>query len=122
MNAASPVYCRCGERLHTTHCLAALFKCQPRSIRRMAALGRWPSTRIPVGKGAGEYRFTDQMIAQIITQGERWPNDPADKPKQPKPAQQAQPQQRLRRTPSPVPPATGGTVRPLAAKPRRRPA
>jgi hypothetical protein len=24
--------------------------------------------------------------------------------------------------PSPVPPATGGTVRPLAAKPRRRPA
>lgn len=113
-------YCPCGQTLHTKHCLAALFNCQPRAVRRMAALGRWPSTRIPVGAGgAGEYRFTDQMIAEIIAQGERRAEEPAEQVKQPKPA--PQPQQRLRRTPAPQVPKPGGNVRPLVAKqsPRR---
>ena len=114
----SATYCPCGETLHTKHCLAALFKCQPRAVRRMAALGRWPSTRIPVGAGgAGEYRFTDAMIAEIIAQGERRPaNEPAEQPKQAKAA--PQPQQRHRRTPAPVAPS--GNVRPLVAKQPRR--
>jgi hypothetical protein len=114
-------YCPCGEPLHTKHCLAALFKCKPRAVVRMAKSGRWPSTRLPVGAtGAGEYRFTNEMIAQIISDGEQWPEKTANEsaPQQTKAVKAPQPTPRRTRQPQPAP-NPGSNVRPLVAKGRR---
>lgn len=120
--SSSPIYCPCGQSLHTKHCLASLFKCTARAVVRLAAQGRWPSTRLAVkgAKNAGEYRFTDAMIAQIISDGERWPETAANEPKRqaPKAAKQ-QPAQRRTRQPQPAP-IPGSNVRPLVAKGPRR--
>lgn len=120
--SAVTVYCPCGKTLHTTHCLAALFDCTPRAVRSMAAQNRWPSTRVPVGSsGVGEYRFTNEMIAEIISYGERWPETATSMPNpaQAKPDKAPQPTPRRTRQPQPEP-VLGSNVRPLVAKERRR--
>ncbi|MEU7831299.1 hypothetical protein [Nonomuraea sp. NPDC049129] len=114
--SATPAYCPCGKTLHTKHCLAELFNCKPRAVVRMAASGRWGSTRVTVGKkGTGEYRWTDEMIAEIVSEGEQRPaaRETANEPKR----QAVKPQPVPRRTRQPQPaPISGSNVRPLVAK------
>ena len=119
---STTTYCQCGKTLHTKHCLAELFNCNPRAVVRMAASGRWSSTRVAVGtKGAGEYRWTDEMIAEIVSDGERWPEKQTAN--EPKPtaakAVKAQPTPRRARQSQPAP-IPGSNVRPLVAKSPRR--
>lgn len=118
--SAVPVYCQCGKKLHTKHCLAELFGCEPRAVVRMAALGRWRSTRVPVlaGGRSAPYLFTDEMIAEIIRDGEQQARETlaAQKPQQ-KPMQTHQPKPRRTRQPAPI---AGSNVRPLVAKQPRR--
>ena len=117
--SAVPIYCLCGETLHTKHCLAALFKCKPRAVVRMAASGRWSSTRVAVGtKGAGEYRWTDEMIAEIVSEGEqRAAHATSNEPKRQAAKAVKPPQSTPRRTRQPQPaPIPGSNVRPLVAK------
>lgn len=117
--SGSPVYCQCGKVLHTKHCLAKLFQCSPRAAQRMAAIGRWRSTRVPVGAGgAGEYRWTNEMIAEIITSGERQPEQASEQPNAPA-VPSAQPKQRRVRQQKPAP-IPNSNVRPLVAKQPRR--
>ena len=97
------------EKLHTTRDLAERYGRKPRAIARMASLGRWPSRQV-----LGEYLFTDEMVAWIDSQHERWPeNKPAEQPKQDKP-QSRKP--RAPRTRDANPPAPASNVRPLVAK------
>lgn len=113
------IYCLCGATLHTKHCLAKLFNCEPRSVTRMAALGRWPSIKVEVGtKGAGEYRWTNEMVAEIVHAGERQPEaQPAAREPQRQTVQAYQPKPRRTRQPAPI---AGSNVRPLVAKQPRR--
>ncbi|WP_157253105.1 hypothetical protein [Nonomuraea typhae] len=118
MTSQVRIYCPCQKRLHTKHCLSALFGCDPRAVVRMAWLGRWPSIKSPVGdKG---YRFTDAMVAEIVEMGEK------------RPEASAKPEVRQRRpevvpTPKPRvgrdrlrPVGAASLVAPLVAKPGRR--
>lgn len=119
--SAVPTYCLCGEMLHTKRCLAKLFGCKERAVVRMAAQRRWPSTRVPVGTtGAGEYRFTNEMIHKIVSDGERWPEQAANEPTPQRAKADKAPQPTSRRTRQPQPaPIPGSNVRPLVAKGRR---
>jgi hypothetical protein len=116
----TPAYCPCGKVLHTKHCLAKLFNCSPRAVVRMAAQGRWRSTRVSVGAvGVGEYRFTNEMIAEIVQDGESALNKPSAN--EPAPREQKAPKlEAARRTRQPPPPPNPvSNVRPLVAKRRR---
>lgn len=119
--SAVPTYCPCGKALHTKHCLADLFGCGPRAVVRMAAQGRWPSTRVSVSAAPGQYRFTNEMIAQIISDGERRPEKQSANEQKPATAKgsKAQPTPRRTRQPQPAP-IPGSNVRPLVAKGPRR--
>ena len=112
-----PIYCPCGKALHTKHCLAELFGCGPRAVVRMAAQGRWPSTRVSVSAAPGQYCFTNEMIAQIISDGERWPQKQTANAPKPLAAKAVKTQAPARRTRQPQPaPNLGSNVRPLVAK------
>lgn len=103
------------EKLYTTRDLAERYGCKPRAVAEKAWRGEWPSTKV-----LGEYRFTAEMVAWIDSRYERWPNEQAATPQQPKPKAEPARQTRQRRTPQP-PPAAGGAgsnVRRLVAKER----
>lgn len=101
-----------GE-LFTTRDLAKRYKCEPRAVAEKAWRGEWPSTKV-----LGQYRFTPEMVAWIDKQHERWPNEAAPAPQQPKPSEPVT-QPRQRRAPQPPPPlVANGNVRQLRAKER----